>query len=109
MAELGRPSTTASIRASVSDSGEAVVALSGDLDLSGVRRVAADLDAFAEEHRDGIVFDLEEVDFMDSSGIALLLRAATKVQGVEVRHPSSVIRRIIEVTGLSDMLRVGPG
>lgn len=94
---------------SVTEAGEAVVRLSGDLDLSGVRRVEADLDAFAGEHPEGLVFDLGELDFMDSSGIALLLREANKVQEVRVRQPSPVLRRIIEVTGLSGVFQVEPG
>jgi anti-anti-sigma regulatory factor len=44
---------------------------------------------------------------MDSSGIAILLRAAARVDSIEVRNPSSTVRRIIECTGLTEVLHLG--
>jgi anti-anti-sigma factor len=52
------------------------------------------------------VFDLSSLRFMDSSGIALLLRAREQVGDVVVRNPSAVIQRIIEATGLGDTLPI---
>jgi anti-anti-sigma regulatory factor len=43
---------------------------------------------------------------MDSSGIAMLLRTVGGAGSVEVRNPSTVVRRIIECTGLSEILRI---
>jgi anti-anti-sigma factor len=43
---------------------------------------------------------------LDSSGVALLLYAAAKSGSVRVRNPSDIVRRIIEVTGLSDILHM---
>jgi anti-anti-sigma factor len=53
-------------------------------------------------------FDLGALEFMDSSGIALLLRVAAKAQTVRVREPSELIRRLIEATGLSEILPMDP-
>jgi anti-anti-sigma regulatory factor len=43
---------------------------------------------------------------MDSAGIALLLRVAARVDAVEIRNPSVVMRRIIESTGLSGVFHI---
>jgi anti-anti-sigma factor len=43
---------------------------------------------------------------MDSAGIAVLLGAATKLKEVQVRDPSPAVRRVIEITGLSDVLSI---
>ena len=45
---------------------------------------------------------------MDSSGIALLLQIAAKAQSVELRQPSALVRRMIEATGLADVLHMEP-
>ena len=53
-------------------------------------------------------FDLSALEFMDSSGIALLLRVAAKTQTVRLLQPSPLVRRLIEATGLSDVLQIDP-
>jgi anti-anti-sigma factor len=49
-----------------------------------------------------IVFDLGELQFMDSSGLAVLLGVAERVPVVELRRPQPLICRVIELTGLTD-------
>ena len=55
-----------------------------------------------------VFFDLSALRFMDSSGISVLIGAAAKVDAVELRDPSQVVRRVIELTGLTDVLSVTP-
>ncbi|HXQ59483.1 MAG TPA: STAS domain-containing protein, partial [Acidimicrobiales bacterium] len=55
-----------------------------------------------------LVFELTGLTFMDSSGIAVMVYAANNVDTVELLHPSSIIRRVVEATGLSTVLRLGP-
>ena len=45
---------------------------------------------------------------MDSSGLALLASVARKVPEVELRDPSPIVRRLIELTGLAEILNVSP-
>jgi anti-anti-sigma factor len=54
------------------------------------------------------VVDLSELDFMDSSGIAVLIYAVNSIKAIELRNASPIIRRIIEATGLSNVLRLDP-
>jgi stage II sporulation protein AA (anti-sigma F factor antagonist) len=88
-------------------SGARVVTLSGEIDLSNADLLGDKLAGFAGED-DHLVIDLSALEFMDSSGIAMLLRAAVRASSVEVRNPSDVVRRIIECTGLSDVLPIAP-
>jgi stage II sporulation protein AA (anti-sigma F factor antagonist) len=88
-------------------SGARVVKLSGEIDLSNADLLGDKLAGFAGED-DHLVIDLSALEFMDSSGIAMLLRAAVRASSVEVRNPSDVVRRIIECTGLSDVLPIAP-
>jgi anti-anti-sigma factor len=53
-----------------------------------------------------LIFDLSRLRFMDSAGIAVLIGAAAKVKAVHLRDPSPIVRRVIEVTGLSDVLPI---
>ena len=55
-----------------------------------------------------LVVDLTKLEFMDSSGIAMLLKIAARVDSVEIRNPSNAVRRIIECTGLTDVLHLDP-
>jgi anti-anti-sigma factor len=88
-------------------SGARVVKLIGEIDLSNADMLGDTLAGFAGDG-DHLVIDLSALQFMDSSGIAMLLRAAGRASSVEVRNPSDVVRRIIECTGLSDVLRIAP-
>ena len=57
---------------------------------------------------DRLAFDVAELKFMDSSGIALLVSAARQVRQVELRHPTPIVRRLIELTGLTELLLMVP-
>lgn len=112
MAQLGSGGVTPTITsgiASVTDAGHGVVKILGELDVIGARQVQSEFDVIVSRQTEGLVFDLEGLQFMDSSGIALLLGAVGRMGPVGVRRPSAVIRRVIELTGLSDLLVVEPG
>jgi anti-anti-sigma factor len=53
-----------------------------------------------------LVVEVRTLQFMASSGIALLLRLADRFGPVELRHPTPIIRKIIEATGLAQILRM---
>lgn len=54
----------------------AFVAASGEIDLSNSESLAAALNSRACTNSGGIVIDLRDVPFMDSSGLAVILRCA---------------------------------
>ena len=45
---------------------------------------------------------------MDSAGIAVLLGAAREVSSVRLKRPSTAVRRVVELTGLNEILVVEP-
>ena len=55
-----------------------------------------------------LIFDLEGLQFMDSSGIAMFVSVARKVREVELRNPPAIVRRLFELTGLANTFRVTP-
>ncbi len=90
------------------DVGVRVVRLVGEIDISNADALGEKLDRMVGDGNERLVVDLAALEFMDSSGIAMLLRAAGRVESITVRNPTSVVRRIIECTGLADILRIEP-
>jgi anti-anti-sigma factor len=88
--------------------GALVLSITGEIDLSNVEELREAIEPIIAQERDHIVFDLSALRFMDSSGIALFLAVAERVGTVELHNPTPVIRRVIEVTGLSHILRLDP-
>jgi anti-sigma B factor antagonist len=87
------------------DTGTVVLRLRGEVDISSVPKLQPELDRVLADAPDSIAFDLAELAFMDSSGIALLLGAAQSVGAVELRNTSTPIRRLIELSGLGHILQ----
>lgn len=85
-----------------------VIRLVGDLDIASaddLRRVVAQATAAGPER---LVFDVEKLSFMDSSGLTVLLEAAAAVDHVVLRSPTEIVRRVIDTTGVSSILRTEP-
>jgi anti-sigma B factor antagonist len=88
------------------DDGSLTIALAGEIDISNFESVRKDIDALLPPSPTRLTFDLSELSFMDSSGITVLLQVASRVERVEVRNPSHVVRRIIETTGIERLLNI---
>jgi anti-anti-sigma factor len=76
--------------------------LTGELDLARVNEVDAALKALVDQGGE-ITLDVEELLFMDSSGIQLLIRALQGLEGrgrIVLRRPGTGIKRLIDVMGL---------
>ncbi len=86
--------------------GSVVLKITGELDISNVGSIQAAIQATYGQGLDLIVFDLSEVSFMDSSGLAMLLALAERIGTVELRNPSGLVRRVIELTGVSGVFRI---
>jgi anti-anti-sigma factor len=95
-----------SIEAEPDGSGSRVIKLLGEIDISNANAIGRELDQIVSDSHIPVVVDLAGLEFMDSSGIAMLLRAVGGATSVEIRNPSRVVRRIIECTGLTDVLRI---
>jgi anti-anti-sigma factor len=90
------------------DTDPRLIHIRGEVDMSNVVTVETDLSGALSGHPSRVVFDLSELRFIDSSGIAVLLRAAEKTESLRLRNPSNVVQRILEATGLTDVLPIEP-
>jgi anti-sigma B factor antagonist len=84
------------------------VRVRGEVDIDTAPRLTEALDAAIWGTRGAFVVDLCEVDFLDSSGVSVLVRARA-VLGREDRElvvicPPGPARRIFEVAGIADLL-----
>ena len=81
-----------------------VVRLGGDLDLAGTNDLTTEVDALLARAPQPVLLDLADVEFCDSSGIALLIRLANHFGHVRTRAATPPVQRVIEVLGLADRL-----
>jgi anti-anti-sigma factor len=107
MAELaGGRTADVQIDARVDPTGAAIVTVSGELDISNAGSLEATVVSITAKRPAQLIFDLSGLRFMDSAGIAVLLGAAARVDAVHLRDPSPIVRRVVEVTGLSGVLPI---
>jgi anti-sigma B factor antagonist len=103
------PAAPQAATASIADQeGVSVLRLSGELDLATVADIQRSVDAISGQAPEHLVVDLSGVTFMDSSGIALLLQIAATRPRTELRNPTPLIRRVLEMTGLTETLPIVP-
>jgi anti-sigma B factor antagonist len=94
------------------DEGEvALLVLRGDIDLETAPGVRVALQRLRDGGARTIVVDAEEVGFLDSVGISVLIAARERLvnDGGEliVRSPSSPVRRTLQIAGLSGIFHIG--
>ncbi len=87
-----------------------VLTISGELDLSSSSELEDNL-ARAFESASGIVIvDLRELEFIDSTGLSVLVKANQQAQdaGCDFGIVNGVaqVRRLLDLTGVSERLRV---
>ena len=93
-------------------SGDTVVlALHGELDLVSVDHVNARLDELRAAG-EPVLLDLDELDFMDSSGLRLVLNAAEKSDATgwpfSLTHGPEQVQRLFASTFVTDRLPIVP-
>lgn len=91
------------------DNGTISLALEGELDLAGAPDMEASLVAVERDEPTRLVIDLGRLQFIDSTGLRLLLQAdaRAKEQGYELvlRPGAQAVQRVFEVTGALAILR----
>jgi anti-sigma B factor antagonist len=95
---------------SISDrDGRAVVVIRGELDLATAPDLEAAIKSRLDDGQD-VVVDLRELEFMDSTGLRVLVAAHGRVEGTEQRFlivrplPGASIERILAVAGVERVL-----
>jgi anti-sigma B factor antagonist len=81
--------------------------LDGEVDAHTAPTLAATI---AELPSGVVTLDMSGVSFMDSSGLRLLMEATTRARDgggdLVVSHPSPAVARLVEISGLSEQLRL---
>ncbi|HZU40397.1 MAG TPA: STAS domain-containing protein [Solirubrobacteraceae bacterium] len=87
-----------------------VVSLYGELDLASSPALEDELERLLATAPSVVVIDLRELDFMDSTGLSVLIRAHHRAH--EAGHRLAVVngtrqvRRLLSLTGLAERLTV---
>lgn len=109
MAELSKPpEANLAYELSEDPDGSPVVRLIGELDMTTSPKLEATVAEIIAGSPSRLVVDARELEFADSSAVALLVRWANVVRHVEVRQPPELLRRVIARMGLSERLQVSP-
>jgi anti-sigma B factor antagonist len=84
------------------------VAMKGEIDLDAVPSLVPTLDAAIRETAGAFVLDLSDLEFLDSSGLRLILRArallAREDRALAIVCPPGPVRRLFELAGIADLL-----
>ncbi len=83
----------------------AVVSLTGEMDLANAEAVSSLLRSLADDMKSHIIIDCDSLAFIDSTGLQAILSAASDFDGIIVlAAPSPHVRKLLEVTALTDVL-----
>jgi anti-sigma B factor antagonist len=84
------------------------VRIMGELDLATAPELDRLLDGLADDRHDRVLLDLSDVKFMDSTGLASIVRAHRSADAnghrVALRRGSPQVQRLFEITGMLDRL-----
>ncbi|HET9720028.1 MAG TPA: STAS domain-containing protein [Solirubrobacteraceae bacterium] len=85
-----------------------VLAVSGELDLAAASSLEEELDRALASDSQVIVVDLKDLDFIDSTGLSVLVRAHQRAQESELQmglvNPGTQVERLLSLTGLAQRL-----
>ena len=87
------------------------VRLSGEIDHHGAVRIREEIDAQIYRYRPKrTVLDLSEIEFMDSSGLGLIMgRIALRRElggSTVLKNPNDRVLRIVRLSGLERMMKI---
>jgi len=92
------------------DGSSAVLHVRGELDAYSAPGLEDQLSRLIAEKVEGVVLDLSETAFLDSSGLRAILTAQRRLSEnhgeLRLRAPSEAVTRLLEITGLTDHFSV---
>jgi anti-anti-sigma factor len=95
------------------DAGNRVIRVGGELDLATVPALEEELEAAIGSPSDAVVVDLSDLDFIDSTGIAVLVRAIGQSNGSGrlrfVPSRAEGVNRVLAMTGVSERMTLADG
>jgi anti-sigma B factor antagonist len=95
------------------DDRTAVVTIGGELGYDTAAQLRSALLQLSQEEAGVLVLDMSAVEFLDSTGISLLVQAKQRfdAEGAAfvLRHPPARVTRVLEVAGLADLFAIETG
>ncbi len=91
------------------DKNVVIVSLSADLDHHMAARLRDEIDEMLDKGVSKLLFDFDRINFMDSSGIGLIMGRYKKLQGrgpIAVSGAHYSVKRILEISGLHKIVKV---
>lgn len=88
--------------------GTPMLTLAGELDMTNAPQLEAAVAPVIAGSPERLIVNVEDLQFADSSAIALLVKWANVVPQVELRQPPELLSRVIVRMGLAERLHVTP-
>jgi anti-sigma B factor antagonist len=86
------------------DSHKVTIALRGEVDLGTAAQLEQELRGVLETHPERLVIDLHDLDFMDCTGLSLMIRAQRSADAhghlLALRRGPDQVQRLFQLTGL---------
>jgi anti-anti-sigma factor len=90
--------------------GGAVVSVGGDLEFGTVASLRTALIDLSQQGCDPLVVDLAGLEFIDSTGLSLLIQAKQRFESegryFALRRPSHRVLRVLETSGIADLFSI---
>lgn len=94
----------------VEGQGQIRLVLRGELDIATVQQLVRAVEQAEERRPELLVFDAEQLGFIDASGLKVMLRAARQARRdgrrVELRNPSDPLSRIARITAIDQTIDI---
>jgi anti-anti-sigma factor len=108
ISRLGR-SVQSEFRVDVQRRGRAaVIAVTGELDLATGPKLEAELLGISPSETELVVVDLRALEFMDSTGLSIIVRAHQRLTGegceLGLVRGSPQVQRLLDLTGVADRI-----
>lgn len=92
------------------ENGAPVLSVRGELDLASSPALEEQVERAVAEAQSTVIIDLRELEFMDSTGLSVLIRAHQRAQEAGHRlaivNGSRQVRRLLSLTGVAERLTV---
>jgi anti-sigma B factor antagonist len=89
---------------------DAVVRLIGELDMASAPALGTELAGLAARGVRTVIVDLDQLDFIDSSGLSVLIAGLKRLREgggtLTIRSPSARAKRVFEIAGLSQLFAI---
>ncbi len=87
--------------------GKLTIALSGHVDSANAPQIEKEIGELRERHlHEELVLDMEELEYISSAGLRVILRLRKAEQKLSLVNVSSAVYEILEMTGFAEMLPV---